>query len=187
VPPSAAERARRAEATTSNLRLGHDIRAALADPTDDHSTRLREIVCRLLCRHHPDVIAYGAGWTDPARQQPVGDTGRHEPRHIDAIVDAELQRALDDPDPLRGIAQLVARWAAAFVLDPDGAPAPRRWAPHRARALERRQDRGSALARPPVARHHRPRPVEGGPFRPPPRGRQSRAAACCPGERRGTR
>jgi hypothetical protein len=26
--------------------------------------------------------------------------------------------ALDDPDPLRSIAQLVARWAAAFVLDP---------------------------------------------------------------------
>jgi len=66
------------------------------------------------------VIAYGAGWTDPARQQPVGDTGRHEPRHVDAIVAAELERALDDPDPLRGIAQLVARWAAAFVVDPDG-------------------------------------------------------------------
>ena len=66
------------------------------------------------------MIAYGAGWTDPDRQQPVGDTGRHEPRQIDAIVDAELQRALDDPDPLRGIAQLVARWGAAFVLDPDG-------------------------------------------------------------------
>ena len=66
------------------------------------------------------MIAYGAGWTDRERQQPVGDTGRHEPRHTDAIVDAELQRALDDPDPLRGIAQLTARWGAAFVLDPDG-------------------------------------------------------------------
>jgi hypothetical protein len=44
----------------------------------------------------------------------------YEPRQIDAIVDAELQRALDDPDPLRGIAQLVARWGAAFTLDPDG-------------------------------------------------------------------
>jgi hypothetical protein len=50
----------------------------------------------------------------------VGDTGRHEPRQIDAIADAELQRALVDPDPLRGIAQLTARWAAAFVLDPAG-------------------------------------------------------------------
>jgi hypothetical protein len=116
----AAERARHAEATASNLGLGHDIRAALADPTEDQLHALREIVCRLLCRHHPDVIAYGAGWTDPARQQPVGDTGRHEPRSIDAIVAAELARALDDPDPLRGTAQLVARWAAAFVLDPDG-------------------------------------------------------------------
>jgi ParB-like nuclease domain len=47
-------------------------------------------------------------------------TGRHEPRQLDAIVDAELERALADPDPLRGIAQLTARWAAAFVLDPAG-------------------------------------------------------------------
>ncbi|MGB0092721.1 MAG: hypothetical protein WBP81_09330, partial [Solirubrobacteraceae bacterium] len=38
----------------------------------------------------------------------------------DAILDAELKRALEDPDPLRGIAQLTARWAAAFVLNPDG-------------------------------------------------------------------
>jgi hypothetical protein len=30
------------------------------------------------------------------------------------------RRALEDPDPLHGIAQLVARWGAAFVLDPDG-------------------------------------------------------------------
>jgi hypothetical protein len=72
----------------------------------------------MVCR--PDVIAYGAGWTDPARQQPVGDTGPHEPRHVDALVAAELGRAVDDPDPLRGIAQLVARWCAAFVLDGDG-------------------------------------------------------------------
>ena len=66
------------------------------------------------------MLAYGAGWTDQERQQPVGDTGRHEPRHPDTILDAELQHALENPDPLRGIAQLTARWAAAFVLDPDG-------------------------------------------------------------------
>jgi hypothetical protein len=116
----AAERARHAEATASNLSLGHDIRAALADPSHDQFSALREIVCRLLCEHHPELIAYGAGWTDADRQQPVGDTGRREPRHVDAIVDAELRRALDDPDPLHGIAQLVARWGAAFLLDPDG-------------------------------------------------------------------
>ncbi len=51
----------------------------------------------------------------------MGDTGRHEPRQLDAIVDAELRRALADPDPLRGIAQLTARWAAAFMLDSAGA------------------------------------------------------------------
>ena len=90
------------------------------DPTPGQLHALKAIICHLLAAHHRDVIAYGAGWTDQQRQQPVGDTGRHEPRHPDAILDAELQHALDDPDPLRGIAQLTARWAAAFVLDPDG-------------------------------------------------------------------
>ena len=93
-----------------------------ADPADRRasSARVRHIICRLLVRHYGELIAYGAGWTDPERQQPVGDTGRHEPRHPDAIVDAELERALDDPDPLRGIAQLTARLGAAFMLDPAG-------------------------------------------------------------------
>ncbi len=50
----------------------------------------------------------------------MGDTGRHEPGHPDAIVAAELERALEDPDPLRGIAQLAARLGAAFMLDPAG-------------------------------------------------------------------
>ena len=114
-------RARQADATRSNLGLGHDIRAGLIDPTDAQLRALTQIVCRLLVRHYRELIAYGAGWTDPERQQPVGDTGRHEPRQLDAIVEAELDRALADPDPLRGIAQLTARWAAAFVLDSAGA------------------------------------------------------------------
>ena len=90
---------------------------ALIDPSDTQLHALKAIVCHLLTHHYREVIAYGAGWTDPDRQQPVGDTGRHEPRQIDAIVDAELQRAVADPDPLRGIAQLLTRWGAAF---PDG-------------------------------------------------------------------
>jgi hypothetical protein len=113
-------RARQAEATRTNLGLGHDIRAGLIDPTAGQLQALKQIICHLLAHHYREVIAYGAGWTDQERQQPVGDTGRHEPRHIDAILDAELDRALTDPDPLRGIAQLTARWAAAFVLHPDG-------------------------------------------------------------------
>ena len=113
-------RARHADATRSNLGLGHDIRAGLIDPTNAQLGALMQIVCQLLVRHYRQLIAYGAGWTEPERQQPVGDTGRHEPRHVDAIIDAELQRALADRDPLRGIAQLTARWGAAFVLDPDG-------------------------------------------------------------------
>ena len=113
-------RARQAEATRSNLGLGHDIRADLIQPRDAQLRALRDIVCRLLVRHYGELIAYGAGWTDPERQRPVGDTRRHEPQHPDAIVGAELERALEDPDPLRGIAQLTARLGAAFTLDPDG-------------------------------------------------------------------
>ncbi|MDP9259757.1 MAG: hypothetical protein M3Q31_24840, partial [Actinomycetota bacterium] len=113
-------RARQIEATRSNLGLGHDLRAGLIDPTDAQLQALKAIVCHLLAHHQRELIAYGAGWSDRERQQPVGDSGRHEPRQTDAIADAELQRALEDPDPLRAIAGLVARWSAAFVLDPDG-------------------------------------------------------------------
>jgi len=122
----AAERQRHAEADRSNLGLGHDIAAGLIDPTGDQLDALRKIVCHLVADHYREVIAYGAGWTDRERQQPVGDTGQYEPRHTDAIVAAELQRALDEPDPLRGIAQLTARWGAAFVLNPDGVTGPKR-------------------------------------------------------------
>jgi hypothetical protein len=71
------------------------------------------------------VIAYGAGWTDPERQRPVGETGRHEPMAIDAIVEAELRRALGEPDPLRGIAALVARCAARSFSTPRASRARR--------------------------------------------------------------
>jgi hypothetical protein len=113
-------RARHAEAIRSNLGLGHDIRAGLLQPTEAQLHALRQIVSRLLARHYGEVIAYGAGWTDPEHQQPVGDTGRFEPRHPDAIIDAELDHALADPDPLRGIAQLTARIGAGLTLDPAG-------------------------------------------------------------------
>ena len=116
----AAARQRRAEATASNLGLGHDIRAGLADPDPQQLDAVRTIVCHLIAGEYRDIIAYGAGWTDRERQQPVGDGGRTEPRQADVITAAELERALVEPDPLRGIAQLVARWAAAFVLDPEG-------------------------------------------------------------------
>lgn len=92
------------------------------------------MICRLLVRHYGQLIAFGAGWTDPERQRPVGDTRRHEPAHADAITEAELDRALGDPDPLRGIAQLTARLVAAFVLDRAGSRAPSRSEPNARRA-----------------------------------------------------
>jgi hypothetical protein len=115
-------RQRHEQATSSNLGLGYDVSTGLLDPRGEQLDALRAIVVRLLAEHYPSLVAYGAGWTSRERQQPVGDTGRFEPLAVSAIVDAEVQRALDDPDPLRGIAQLVARWAAAFTLDPDGVP-----------------------------------------------------------------
>jgi hypothetical protein len=115
-----AEREQRAQAISSNLGLGEDIRAGLLEPRGEQLDALRKLVCHLLVNHYPEVIAYGAGWSDRERQQPVNE-GRHfEPLAIDATVAAELQRALDDPDPLRGIMQLTVRFAAAFVLDPTG-------------------------------------------------------------------
>jgi hypothetical protein len=114
------QRQRQADAVRTNLGLGHDLRAGLIDPFPAQLDALRQVVCHLLARDYRDVIAYGAGWSDSKRQRPVGESGRLEPMAIDAIVDAELKRALEEPDPLRGIAALVARCAAAFVLDPDG-------------------------------------------------------------------
>jgi hypothetical protein len=92
----------------------------LIQPSEAQLGALRQVICRLLVRHYGDLIAYGAGWSDPERQQAVGDTARREPCHPDAIIDAELERALADRDPLRGIAQLTARLGAAFMLDPAG-------------------------------------------------------------------
>jgi hypothetical protein len=115
-----AARERHCAAVRTNLDLGHDIRAGLMDPTDAQLHALKALVCHLLAAQHRELIAYGSGWTDQQRQQPVGDTTRHEPRHPDHILDAELNRALEDPNPLRGIAQLTARLCAAFILDGDG-------------------------------------------------------------------
>lgn len=115
-----ADRERHRAAVSRNLGLGEDIRAGLMDPHGDQMGALRDIVVRLVAAEQPEVVAYGAGWTDRAHQQPVGDSSRYEPRPVDVIVNTELERALSDPDPLRGIAILVSRWAAAFMLDPDG-------------------------------------------------------------------
>ena len=81
---------------------------------------LTQIVCHLLARHYRELIAYGAGWTDPERQQPVGDTGSYVRSSDRRDCRRQAQAALDDPDPIRGIAQLTARLGTAFVLDPAG-------------------------------------------------------------------
>jgi hypothetical protein len=116
-------RERVAEGQNSNLGLGHDIARKILDPTDQQLDAARRVVAHLFCEHFTSIIAYGAGWSDRARQQPVGDSERFEPRSVDAIIQAELERALAEPDPLKGIVQIVSRFAAAFVLDRNGVTA----------------------------------------------------------------
>jgi hypothetical protein len=113
----ARDRPRRPAATSG---LGTTSAPASSSQATPSCARCAQIVWRLPIRHYGELIAYGAGWTDPERRRPVGDTGRHEPGQPDYIVDVELQGALDDPEPLRGIAQLTARLEAAFVLDTAG-------------------------------------------------------------------
>jgi hypothetical protein len=113
-------RERAAQALNSNLGLGHDIARSVLEPSSEQLDAVRRIVAFLLAQEFGAVLAFGAGWSDRAQQQPVGDTGRFEPRATDAILDSELQRALSDPDPMRGIVQITTRWAAAFMLDQDG-------------------------------------------------------------------
>jgi hypothetical protein len=49
----------------------------------------------MIVRRYRELIAHGHGWSDPEPQQPVGDPGHREPRHIDAIADDELRRTLE--------------------------------------------------------------------------------------------
>jgi ParB-like chromosome segregation protein Spo0J len=116
-------RKRTEEAINSNLGLGHDLQMRILEPRTEQLDAVRRIVALTMIEQYGAIIAYGAGWSDREQQQPIGDTGRFEPRQIDAILAAELQRTLDDPDPLRGIMRLVTRFAAAFVLDRNGIPA----------------------------------------------------------------
>ena len=123
LPPSAPRRANAvADGQNSNLGLGHDIARKRSTPRQQLDA-LRRVVAHLFCEHFTSIIAYGAGWSDRARQQPVGDSERFEPRSANAIIEAELERALQEPDPLRGILQIVSRFAAAFVLDRNGVTA----------------------------------------------------------------
>jgi len=91
-------------------RLGHDIRAGLlSTPPTPSSARSTQIVCRLLVRHYAKLIAYLRGWTDPERQQPVGDTAatnRATPTQSPTRSSAGPRR----PRPAPSIAQLTARW-----------------------------------------------------------------------------
>jgi len=66
-----------------------------------------------------DVIADGAGWTDPDRQQPVGDTGRHEPHQVEAIVEAGARAGARRPRFAAGH-RTGRRPGPALVLDVSG-------------------------------------------------------------------
>lgn len=115
-----AERERRQAAADRNVSLGLDITGQLMEPRGEQMKALCALVVRLVAAHFPDVVAFGAGWTNLSHQQAVGDTRRFHPIGTEQIVEAELQRALADDDPLLGIAGFMARFCAAFLLDTDG-------------------------------------------------------------------
>jgi len=117
-----AQRERQQTGAQRNLSMGQDIAATLTDPSAEQLDALRGLICHLLIDRYPDAIAYGAGWTNPQRMQPVGDTSRYEPKAPQSILEAELQQAMAMRDPLAGIARLAASFGAAFMLDLDGVP-----------------------------------------------------------------
>ncbi|MTD47186.1 hypothetical protein GKE82_23575 [Conexibacter sp. W3-3-2] len=116
----AARRERRLRAARANHSLGQQIDQAAYEITDAQQDALRRLLCHLLADRFGEIIAYGAGWTLTAMQQPVGDTNSTEPKPVDTIVDLQLKQALAEPDALRGLTTLTMRLASAFVLDPDG-------------------------------------------------------------------
>ena len=99
-------------AAQRNLALGHDLRAGLMDPTPGQLHALKAIICHVLAHHYRDVIAYRAGWTDPERQQPVG-----EPFHG---LRPERQAGSSSPHPKAGYYGTRTRWRRrSSMLDHD--------------------------------------------------------------------
>ena len=82
---------------------------------------MRKIACRLIAGRFRDMVAFGAGWTDQERQQPVPEVdGPSRGRPTCSPPPSSSVRS-----PIRtgstGSHSFVTRWAAAFVIDPDGA------------------------------------------------------------------
>ncbi|MBJ7469706.1 MAG: ParB N-terminal domain-containing protein [Solirubrobacteraceae bacterium] len=119
--PSSADRRPSRSAVARNLGLGQDITAGLLTLSADQADGLRIVVCRLLASQYGDALAFGAAWTSRDRQQRTKQMAPYTPMDIDVIVALEVERALADADPLRGIAQLATRIAASVFLDPEGA------------------------------------------------------------------
>lgn len=116
----AAKREREREGATRNIDLGSGVAATLVDPEVAQQAAARDVIVRLLAHTHPEVVAYGAGWTSRDRMKPVGDTGRFEPLTVDEIVAAEVELALSCEDPMRGIMTILSRFLSAYFLDEEG-------------------------------------------------------------------
>lgn len=95
----------------ARLVVGDD--RAVHEATDDHGSRLPHAAPGPTARRGDARGCERRRGLAPPAERPGTPIARrrHRPpraRPIDAIVDSELQRALDDPDSLRGIARLVA-------------------------------------------------------------------------------
>jgi hypothetical protein len=115
-----AARRRQEAATHANTGLGLDIDRQMLAPTEEQVRAGCELLCRLVAQDYGRILAYGAGWSDRTRQQPTGGGDRLVPRSVESIVQAELERALGARDPVKGLLGLLARWGAAFMIDPVG-------------------------------------------------------------------
>jgi hypothetical protein len=118
---------------------------------------LKQIICHLLAHHYRDVIAYGAGWTDQERQQPVGDTGRHEPRHIDAILEPNCNERSRTPTRSAASRSSPPAEQPHSCCSPTPSPAPKRSAQNEPPASSpTHSPAGTARSAPPVWEFLRP-------------------------------
>ena len=126
-----AQRLRQAEATNSNLGLGHDLRAGLMDPTPGQLHALKAIICHLLAHHYRDVDRLRRRLDQP---RPPTANRRHRPPRTPPSRRHPQRRArarARGPGPAaRHRADSPPAGPPRSCSTPTASPAPRRSAPN---------------------------------------------------------
>ena len=114
---------RHAEATRRNLGLGHDISAGLIEPTPGQlqASRRSSATCS------PSTTATSSPTAPAGRTRSAGARVDPPPRTPppDTILDAELEDAFEDPEPLRGIASSSPAGPPPSSSTPTASPRPK--------------------------------------------------------------